>query len=119
MALLYNLYQDNRTTGTKKYYARAVQINTLHTEDLAKRIEEKCTLNIADILACIKALVDEMKYELKNSNVVELDGFGNFRLGLKSMGAEKAEQFTTAVFDAQHCCVWCPTVAKVVWWGSA
>ena len=103
MALLFNLYQDNRTTGTKKYYARAVQVNEVHTDELAAKIEEKCTLNKADIVACIVALLNEMKYELKNSNTVVLDGFGNFKLGLTSAGAEKAEQFTTDFITGIHC----------------
>ena len=103
MAVLYNLYQDTRSTGTRKFYARAVPMNEVHTEDLAQKIEEKCTLNKADIVACIVALINEMKYELKNSNVVVLDGFGNFKLGLTSAGAEREDQFTTDFITGVHC----------------
>lgn len=93
MSVLYKLYQDNRKNGTQRFYARAVQLNIVDTKKLASLIEEKCTLTHADIVACISALVSEMRRELQNSNIVKLDGFGSFRVGIKSTGADDPKLF--------------------------
>ena len=96
MAVFYKLYQDNRKNGTRRYYARPVALNVVDTNMLADRIQVKCTLHKSDILACIAALVEEMRTELCNSNIVKLDGFGIFKASLKSTGADDPKLFNVS-----------------------
>ena len=96
MAILYNVHRDNRENSQHYYYGRACILNTVDTNLLAERIEGKCTLTKSDIVACITALVDEMTYLLQNSNAVKLDGFGTFKIGIKTRGAKTAKDFTVA-----------------------
>lgn len=67
--------------------------SVVDTKYLAERIQAKCTLHKADIVACIEALVEEMRNELCNSKIVKLDGFGMFRASIKSTGADDPKLF--------------------------
>ncbi|MDE5986533.1 MAG: HU family DNA-binding protein [Prevotella sp.] len=88
-------YSDGRVdTANNKWYANAVIVNTVSTDKIAERIEEKCTLTKADVKACIEALVYEIKTQLQNSYAVKLDGLGTFKISLRSSGAVSLEQFS-------------------------
>ena len=71
-------------------------MNTVDTDQLAERISGKCTVTKADIVGVITALIDEMKFLLQNSNAVKLDGFGTFKINLKTRGARTAKEFNVA-----------------------
>ena len=94
MALLYKIVRDNRKNSTNLYYGRAVQINTIDTDGLADIIQRNCTLKKSDVIAVIAELVEVMTDQLQNSVTVKLDGFGSFKIGLKTVGADKPENFT-------------------------
>lgn len=94
MALLYSVKRDNRQDSKHLYYGRACIVNTVDTAMLAALIESKCTLTKTDIKAVIDALVDQMTFLLQNSNAVKLNGFGTFKIGIKTVGAESAHDFT-------------------------
>ena len=62
MPIYYKVYQSNRK-GSKfkgKWYGRAAIIGTVDDDELAARIEEKCTVHKADVKAVITALVGEI-----------------------------------------------------------
>ena len=93
-SIKYTVYQDTKKGGTNKFYARAAHLNTIGTEELAQKIQASCTLKASDVIACIRELVETMKDELLAGNVVNLDGFGSFRVNIKSSGAVTEDEFT-------------------------
>lgn len=97
MAVQYRLYQNNdsRSNQYKKWYARAVMIDTVDTNKLAEQIEANCTVKRADVLAVISELVVVMKQELQNSKRVKLDHFGTFKLGLSTSPSDTAKEFSS------------------------
>ena len=94
MALLYKIVRDNRKNSGNLYYGRAVQIQSIGTDGLADIIQRNCTLKKSDVIAVINELVEVMTDQLQNSCTVKLDGFGTFKIGLKTVGADKPENFS-------------------------
>ena len=94
MALLYKIVRDNRKNSGNLYYGRAVQIQSIDTAGLADIIQRNCTVKKSDVLAVINELIEVMTDKLQNSCTVKLDGFGTFKLGLKTVGADKPENFS-------------------------
>ncbi|NPD81685.1 hypothetical protein E5358_09975 [Palleniella muris] len=88
-------YSDGRVDpANNKWYANAVIVNTVSTDKIAERIEEKCSLTKSDVKGCIEALIYEIKTQLQNSYAVKLDGLGTFKMSLRSKGAESLEEFS-------------------------
>ena len=104
MAIYYKVYQCNRKgSPTKgKWYGRAAMIDTDTTDDLTKGIQEKCTVNEADVLAVIKALISEMTRSLQSSHRVKLPGFGTFKLGISSKPADERDKFGVSNIKDVH-----------------
>lgn len=104
MAIYYKVYQNNRKDSpTKgKWYGRAAMLETDTTDDLAKAIQEKCTVNEADVIAVIKSLISEMTRSLQNSHRVKLPGFGTFKLGLRTKPADERDKFGVANIKDVH-----------------
>ena len=94
MAVLYSIYRDKREDSNHFYYGRSVVLNTVNTQDLAKRVQANCSMKYSDVIAVIAELVEVMGIELQNSNAVHLDGFGTFKIGLNTTGAPTAKEFT-------------------------
>ena len=94
MALLYKIVRDNRKNSGNLYYGRAVQIQSIDTDGLADIIQRSCTLKKSDVIAVINELVEVMTDQLQNSVSVKLDDFGTFKIGLKTVGADKPENFS-------------------------
>lgn len=92
------MYQLKNSSSKRNgyWYARAAQIGTADTKDLAVRIGERCTVTEADILAVISALVNEMTHNLKNGMRVKLDGFGSFKIAIRSTGVKEVKDFSAA-----------------------
>lgn len=82
-----NNRQNSPTKG--KVYGRAVYSNIVHTADLCEEFEEKCTLT--DVTAT--ALVSSMAKHLCSGDKVVLDGFGSFKVGIRTSPADTAEKF--------------------------
>lgn len=95
MAILYKLWQDNRknTMYPGKWYARAVHQSVVDLDAVAERIQRNCSMKKSDVLAVLTELVEVMKDELQNSNIVKLDGFGQFKVGMKTKPASTAADF--------------------------
>lgn len=96
MAVFYKLFQDNRKSSLHpgSWYARAKMTDTVSIEQLAEIMQRNCTVKKADILAVIAELVETMRDQLQSSKRVKLDGFGSFKIGLKTTGAESAAKFS-------------------------
>ena len=96
MSVFYRLHQD-KSVGTKrsgKWYARMVPTAVVDTRKLAEIIQRNCTVKKADVLAVIDELVETMRDQMQDSKRVKLDGFGSFKIGIKSKGAQTAKAFT-------------------------
>lgn len=95
MAVMYKLYQDKRVTSSTKgkWYARAIHPQVIETDALAERIQRNCTVKRSDVLAVLAELVEVMQDELQQSRVVKLNGFGSFKIGLRTKPADKAADF--------------------------
>ena len=90
MSVFYRLHQD-QSTGTKrsgKWYARAVPTAVISTRQLAEIVQRNCTVKKSDVMAVIEELVEVMKDQMQDSKRVKLDGFGSFKIGIESKGAE-------------------------------
>lgn len=92
---MYKLYQDKRkgvpTSGL--WYARAIHPQVIETDALAERIQRNCTVKRSDVVAVLSELVEVMQDELQQSRVVKLNGFGSFKIGLRTRPAAKAFDF--------------------------
>ena len=98
MSVFYRLHQD-QSTGTKrsgKWYARMVPTAVINTRQLAEIIQRNCTVKRADVLAVLDELVETMRDQMQDSKRVKLDGFGSFKIGLESKGAQTAAKFSVA-----------------------
>ena len=99
MAVRYKLYQDNRKESKNKgmWYARAVyNKNPKNLKPLALTIQENVSVKRADVIAVLDELVNVMKLWLQESYRVSLDGFGSFKIGLKTKPAESAKEFNAS-----------------------
>ena len=94
MALKYKMYKSTRNDKTaNKWYARAVHEDTIDLNGLASIMQANCTVKESDILAVLRELVETMTRELQSSKRVKIDGFGAFKIGLTSKGADSASDF--------------------------
>ena len=62
MSIFYRIYQNNNSEnkGYGKWYARAVMTSTVTTKELAKVMQENCTLKRSDIEAVLRELSTPM-----------------------------------------------------------
>ena len=97
MPVNYKIYKAKRTDKFNgKWYARASHTNTIDTQGLAEIMQSNCTLKRSDIVAVITELVEVMSTQLQNSMKVKLDGFGTFKIGIKSTPADTAKDFSAS-----------------------
>ena len=94
MALNYYLYQDNRSNGNGKWYARSVHPVTVDIDQLTEEIEHNCSMTKGDVRAVLQELCTQLAYVLKEGNKVKLDGFGIFYYTITTRGAQSDEDFT-------------------------
>ena len=98
MAILYKVYQDNRedslTSG--QFFARAIHTQTVELEAMAHEIEENVSVKYSDVSAVLIELINVMNRHLNASERVVLNGFGSFKIGLKTKGALRKEDFSAS-----------------------
>ncbi len=94
----YTLYQDNRKNSTTRgmWYGRAKMTGETGLNTLAQRIQRNCTVKRSDVMAVLTELVEVMQDELQAGHKVKLEGFGSFKIGLNTSGAESAKLFTVS-----------------------
>ena len=84
---------------TKKWYAKAVSNGTVDTEILIKQIAKRCTVTRHDAKAVVSALQEVMSEYIRMGCAVYLEDLGYFRLELKGKGAEKLDNFSSAMIS--------------------
>ena len=94
--VLYKVIQETNKDSKNKgqWKGRAVHVGTIDTNGLISEIEKICTVSDADVVAVIRAMVFVMTQKLQESYRVKIDGFGAFKIGLKTTYAEQAKDFT-------------------------
>ena len=95
MSVFYRLHQD-QSTGTKrsgKWYARAVPTAVINTRQLAEIVQRNCTVKRSDVVAVIEEMVEVMKDQMQDSKRVKLEGFGSFKIGIQSKGANNVTDY--------------------------
>lgn len=102
MSVRNKLYQEKCTGNPKKgkWYARAVINDVVGLEEISQEILDNTTAKQADVYAVLKELDNVMGQHLKNGDRVVLNGFGTFKVGLKTTAAETAKDFTP---QKKHC----------------
>ena len=98
MSVFYRLNQDKskNTMRSGKWYARAVSTSVINTRQLAEIMQRNCTVKRSDILAVIDELVETMRDQLQDSKRIKLDGFGSFKIGVRSLSAATAKEFSVS-----------------------
>ena len=95
MSVKFRKVKNNRK-GSKtqgKIYGKAVSVGVMHTKEIAGKISERCTLTEPDVIAVINALQTEISYGLADRKRIVLDGFGSFKVGLKTTPADTPQIF--------------------------
>lgn len=80
-----------------KFYAQAQSSGDVDVDEMSGRIEKACTVHSADVLAVLKALEDEMIASLQKGEIVRMGNVGTFQIGLRSIGAEKEDEFKSVM----------------------
>ena len=97
MAVLYKTAQSilANKDGKKLFYPRVVLKGNVSTDQIAQEIAEYSSLSKGDTKNVIDNLVRVLTTHLQSSESVTLDGFGTFRMTMKSngKGVESAERF--------------------------
>ncbi len=96
--IYYRKYQDHSedTKRTGKWYARAVQLETVDTRALSQKIEANVSVKRSDVIAVLAELSNVIKDELNAGKRVRLDDFGAFKLGINTKPAQSSEKFNAA-----------------------
>ena len=99
MSVRYRKVQEKRE-GNKNYgkwYGRAVVLNNVTTKELAEEISHSTTATLSDTLAVLNELSVALRRHLLNSDRVEIEGIGAFKVGIRTAPAN-----TSADFGAQN-----------------
>ena len=98
MAVLYRLAKNNNQYNPSygKWYAQSVMTETVDTDALATIMQRNCTVKKSDVLAVLEELVEVMRDQMQDSKRVKLDGFGSFKIGIESKGAQTAGKYSVA-----------------------
>ena len=98
MAIIYRTYQDNREESLTQgqWFGRAVHVNTIDLEQIGEEIQENVSVKYSDVMGVLIELINVMNRHLNASEVVKLNGFGSFKIGLKTKGALREEDFSAS-----------------------
>ena len=77
-----------------KFYGQIVSNQSVSIEELAEVIASRCTVKLADVVGVVSAFESEMKKALLNSEIVELDRIGRFRVTVSGKGALSEKDYT-------------------------
>lgn len=99
MAHLYKLQQnmnENMQKCYQKWYAKPVYTETISLTDIAELIQRNSTAKKSDAYAVLVEMVEVVSDALKSSKRVHIDGFGTFKIGISSRGADSVEDFNAS-----------------------
>ncbi len=95
-------YVNSTSTKNGYFYGRVVTTDVMDLEAVAEKIQQNCSMKKSDVKAVLTELVDVMTEALQDSKRVKIDGFGSFRIGVKSQLVEKAAEFTSGNIKSFH-----------------
>ena len=106
MAIIYRLVRDERKNSPYKgkYFARAVNLGTIETDELARLIERNCSVKRSDVLAVLAELSDVIAQKLADSHRVRLAGIGSLMVGLNGQPCSNPAQYDTSYVTGLHLC---------------
>ncbi len=81
---------------TAIYYATAISTGESTIDQIAAKIEARCTVTRPDILAVLAAFVDDIQERLASGLIVRLGELGSMQLGLKGKAVEALKDFSIA-----------------------
>ncbi|MBR3495930.1 MAG: HU family DNA-binding protein [Prevotella sp.] len=97
--IFYKLIQNKNEEMPKafnKWYARPVVTETIDLDYIAERIQRNSTAKKSDAKAVLTEMVEVITDALLSSQRVKIDGFGAFKVGISSRGADSEEDYSTA-----------------------
>ena len=80
------------------YGANMVYNGEVTFEDIVKMVSLRSLLTGTDVVAVVRALVDNISLNILASRTVRLDGFGTFGLGISTGQANSEDEFTWGLF---------------------
>jgi hypothetical protein len=89
--LYYRKYKNNNShsKGYGKWYARAINMETVEIEAIADKMQANCTVKRADILAVLSELGPTIKDMLQESKRVHIPYVGYLKLGISTTSLPK------------------------------
>ena len=97
--MFYNLIQNKNyemPNAFNKLYARPVVTETIDLDYIAERIQRNSTAKKSDAKAVLTEMVEVITDALQSSQRVKIDGFGAFKVGISSRGADSEEDYSAA-----------------------
>lgn len=96
MAVSYKIkkYVNSKSEKNGQYYARSVITDELNIDDVANKIQQNCSMKKSDVLAVINEMAEVITEAILDSKRVKIEGFGSFKIGLRSMLAPSLNEFT-------------------------
>ena len=79
-----------------KFYAVAKSNMKVSVKDICARISERSSYSKGELEGSINEFLLEAEHVLEEGNIAQLGDLGNFRLSMRTKGANTAERFTRA-----------------------
>lgn len=85
MSLLYEFYRNPQSDENekRKYHPRVITTGRVDTEQLARDIQQSCSLTRSDVKGVLAALADKMTQYLSEGKRVYLEDIGYFKVNLQ------------------------------------
>lgn len=98
MPIHYKVYQDNRKTNPNKgkWYGRATTLGTKDLKDIAELIQRNASVKRSDVVAVLTELSEVLNDILLDGYRVKIDGFGAFKMSIRTTPADKEEDFVVS-----------------------
>ena len=77
-----------------KWYLTQEKAGTVGLQNIAKEIQERSSLSLGDVQNVLSNLVEILPLFIKLGQTIKLDGFGSFRVSVKSDGVATAEELS-------------------------
>ncbi|MCD8179630.1 MAG: HU family DNA-binding protein [Tannerellaceae bacterium] len=82
--------------GKTKTYGMAKATGTCDMIKLCKLVSARSAISSAEVKSVVDNLVWAMELKLQSGNIVQLPGFGNFRITIRTRGTEDENDFTAS-----------------------
>ncbi len=104
MAVSYKIkkYVNSHSEKNGQFYARSVVTDLMDMDAMASKIQQNCSMKKSDVLAVINEMVEVMSEAIQDSKRVKLNGFGSFKIGLRSTLAPTLADFSQNNIKSFH-----------------